>query len=494
MIIKPCAELSFTKGAGAQMQALNSRDVIQHSKVQFGTSGARGLVTEFTPELCCAFTQAFIKVLRQKAELKQLAIAIDNRPSSPEIAAWCAAAAAQLGIRVDYYGVLPTPALAYHAMQLGCAAIMVTGSHIPFDRNGLKFYRPDGEISKADEVQMLAVEAVFQQPLAAAALHVNSQAALDYKQRYLNWFRPDLAKGLKIGIYEHSSAGRDIYTDLLQRLGADVIPLGRSDQFVPIDTEAVSPEDEQRAKTWTRQYGLDLLFSTDGDGDRPLVADETGQWLRGDILCLLAAKALQIKALVVPVSCTTSIELTGAFDEVRRTRIGSPYVIAEFQQLQNYSAVAGFEANGGFLLATALMEDSRSLAALPTRDAILPLLALIELANHRPISELTAALPRRFTASNRLSNFATELSTQLLRKACEQPEALIKALDLDAQLVAVNTTDGLRLSLSNGDILHLRPSGNAPELRCYAESYSAESARQVVTDVLAKIPELANCW
>lgn len=473
------------------MQTLNSRDVIQHSGVQFGTSGARGLVTDFTPELCCAFTQAFIKVLRQTADLKQLAIAIDNRPSSPEIAAWCAASAAQLGIRVDYYGVLPTPALAYRAMQLGCAAIMVTGSHIPFDRNGLKFYRPDGEISKADELQMLAVEAVFQQPISPLTLQVKTQAALDYKQRYLNWFRPDLAKGLKIGIYEHSSAGRDIYTDLLQSLGAEVIPLGRSDQFVPIDTEAVSREDEEKARCWSQQYGLDLLFSTDGDGDRPLVADETGQWLRGDMLCLLAAKALQIKALAVPVSCNTAIELTGCFDEVRRTRIGSPYVIAEFQQLQHHSAVAGFEANGGFLLATALKQDCRSLAALPTRDAVLPLLALIELANHRPVSELISALPQRFTASNRISDFATELSTQLLQKATEKPEAFIKALGLDAQLLAVNSTDGLRLSLNNGDIVHLRPSGNAPELRCYAESGSEQTARQLVTEVLAKIPQLA---
>ncbi|MCT7085273.1 phosphomannomutase, partial [Salmonella enterica subsp. enterica serovar Oranienburg] len=74
----------------------------------------------------------------------------------------CAAALQQLGIETIYYGVIPTPALAYRSMQDNIPCIMVTGSHIPFDRNGLKFYRPDGEITKADELAILAAEVEFQ--------------------------------------------------------------------------------------------------------------------------------------------------------------------------------------------------------------------------------------------------------------------------------------------------------------------------------------------
>ncbi|MGP4763333.1 phosphomannomutase, partial [Klebsiella pneumoniae] len=91
---------------------------------------------------------------------------------------------------------------------------------------------------------------------------------------------------------------------------------------------------------WAQQHQLDMIFSTDGDGDRPLVADERGRWFRGDILCLLAAKALEIDALAVPVSCNTAIEACGAFSKVTRTKIGSPYVIAGFEQLSGYSKVA----------------------------------------------------------------------------------------------------------------------------------------------------------
>jgi len=126
---------------------LISSEVIAESGVAFGTSGARGLVTQFTPDVCAAFALAFIQSIKNNFSFSRVAIAIDNRPSSYAMAIACAQALKQLHIDVIYYGVVPTPALAYVAQEDNMPAIMVTGSHIPFDRNGLKFYRPDGEIS-----------------------------------------------------------------------------------------------------------------------------------------------------------------------------------------------------------------------------------------------------------------------------------------------------------------------------------------------------------
>ena len=60
------------------------------------------------------------------------------------------------GVAVENCGALPTPALALRSLTLGIPAIMVTGSHIPADRNGLKFYRAEGEIDKADEAGIVA--------------------------------------------------------------------------------------------------------------------------------------------------------------------------------------------------------------------------------------------------------------------------------------------------------------------------------------------------
>ncbi|MGZ0787956.1 hypothetical protein ACXM5X_34060, partial [Pseudomonas saponiphila] len=153
-----------------------------------------------------------------------------------------------------YYGVVPTPALAYVALKDAMPAIMVTGSHIPFDRNGLKFYRPDGEISKADEQVIINTKAEFTALDELPELISNNRAAEEYINRYTSLFSSPWLTGKRIGIYEHSSAGRDIYYRIFEKLGAEVVSLGRSDEFVPIDTEAVSEEDKAKALEWSKDY------------------------------------------------------------------------------------------------------------------------------------------------------------------------------------------------------------------------------------------------
>lgn len=471
------------------MSLLLSSNVIKDSGIQFGTSGARGLVEQFTANVCAAFTHAFISCMQTEFHFNQVAIAIDNRPSSPTMAQACAKAVQQLGLEVIYYGVVPTPALAYVSMQDNIPCIMVTGSHIPFDRNGLKFYRPDGEISKADEQAILNATAEFEAITDLPELTINNKAAVQYVERYTSLFDSQMLAGKRIGIYEHSSAGRDLYVPMFEALGAEVIALERSDEFVPIDTEAVSEADKQKAKQWSKEYSLDFIFSTDGDGDRPLVADENGDWLRGDILGLLCADAMNIEALAVPVSCNTAIESCDRFSHVTRTQIGSPYVIAEFTELSDkYQSIAGFEANGGFLLGSDVSVNGKEIKALPTRDAVLPALMLLAAAKEKPIYELVNALPQRFTYSDRIQKFATEKIIVILSEAKNSPQEFITKLGFDDYSVeCINLTDGLRIILVNGDVIHLRPSGNAPELRCYAESGQLEQAQYIVTQSLETI-------
>lgn len=468
---------------------LLSSDVIKISGIAFGTSGARGLVTQFSNEVCAAFTHSFVATQRQHFTFNHVAIAIDNRPSSFRMAMACAKALEHLGIEAIYYGVVPTPALAYAAMQDNIPSIMVTGSHIPFDRNGLKFYRPDGEISKSDEQEILCTRAEFPPFDDIPNLAVNPRAARLYIQRYTSLFNAAFLTGKRIGIYEHSSAGRDLYSEIFSALGAEVIALERSDEFVPIDTEAVSDEDIAKARNWSKQYALDAIFSTDGDGDRPLVADENGTWLRGDILGLLCAHALQIEALAIPVNSNTAIDSCAYFSHVKRTRIGSPYVIAEFSALaENYKTVAGFEANGGFLLGSDIRFKQHTLKALPTRDAVLPALMLFAEAKHNTISAVVDSLPKRVTYSDRIKNFATERSQIILTLGQENPHRLLKALGFEeVSIQTLDCTDGLRMTLKDGKIIHLRPSGNAPELRCYAEADTVEIAKALVHSCLSKI-------
>lgn len=463
--------------------------VLSHSGVAFGTSGARGLVTHFTPQVCMAFTQAFVSVMKQHFKFDAVAIAIDNRPSSIVMAQACASSLIALGLQPVYFGVVPTPALAYAAMQQNIPAIMVTGSHIPFDRNGLKFYRPDGEITKADELAILATDAQLVEAEFCDLPAVSNVAATSYIARYLDLFTPNLLAGKCIGIYEHSSAGRDLYAELFENFGAKVVRLGRSDQFVPIDTEAVSLHDIEMAQLWQKQYQLDAVFSTDGDGDRPLLSDETGTYLRGDMLCLLASQYLRIEALAIPVSCNSSVEVCDSFKQVLRTKIGSPYVIDAFATLKaQFSRVAGFEANGGFLLGSDIDINGVKLSALPTRDALLPVLAVLAMAGDGAISSLVAKLPAIFTASDRIQNFERERSLELIKQGIESPNSFLAKISLgQLEVLAIDTTDGLRMKLSNADVVHLRPSGNAPELRCYAESNSIKNAELLVSVVLKNV-------
>ncbi|WP_347988228.1 phosphomannomutase [Methylomonas sp. AM2-LC] len=475
------------------MKTINIQEMMSQSGVSFGTSGARGLVTAMTDEVCAAYTLAFIQGLDLGKPGQKIALGMDLRPSSPKIVKACAEAIRQAGCIADFCGVLPTPALAWYALSKGIPAIMITGSHIPFDRNGIKFYRAEGEISKADEVAISAAVVEIASNTGDTELPtVNPAAIQQYVQRYLRLFPVELLAGQRIGIYEHSSAARDCLREILSALGATVIGLARTDTFVPIDTEAVSDEDLQRGLGWAAEHGLDAIISTDGDGDRPLIADETGNWLRGDIVGLLCAKFLAADTVVTPVSCNTAIEASAWFEKVIRTRIGSPYVIAGMEEAQanGSRSVAGFEANGGFLAGEGLSVGGKSLAALPTRDAVLPALAVLAMAKQHgsKISTLLTDLPHRYTASNRLQDFPVVNSRALLDRL--QSDKLAYQSLWGKSLGAVihqDITDGLRLTFENGEIIHLRPSGNAPELRCYAEADRMERAQELVNLSLQRI-------
>jgi phosphomannomutase len=271
-----------------------------------------------------------------------------------------------------------------------------------------------------------------------------------------------------------------------------VLSLGRTDTFVPIDTEAVRQEDIAQASAWAQEHRFDAILSTDGDADRPLIGDENGSWMRGDVVGILCAQYLQANVVVTPVSSNTAVEKCASFSSVLRTKIGSPYVIAGMQAAAPGAVVVGYEANGGFLLGSDISNARGVLAALPTRDAVLPMLALLTLASERacPLSQLAGSLPGRFTASDRIAQVPTQASGALidtLRQDARQAAALM-APDAGAVL-AQDTTDGLRLTFGNGDVVHLRPSGNAPELRCYAEADSQARAQDLCNACLARVAE-----
>ena len=519
---------SHRKSSGTATPSFRGRQPVELS---FGTSGLRGLVKDITNLEAYINARGFLDHLLESGDAapgQAVCVGADLRPSSDGpgrcILRAVARAVEDAGLRVDNLGRLPTPALTHYALRRNRPSIMVTGSHIPFDRNGIKCNRPDGEVLKRDEPAILGAiarrrrieylrpaadspfgdDGMFKAGEHQALPEVNFQARSEYVRRYLDFFPGDALAGQRVILYEHSAVGRDLLRELLVTLGAEVIPMGRSEQFVPIDTEAITKDclqvlqefaDEARAK----HCRVDAIVSTDGDSDRPLLTgidpDGRVQFFGGDLLGLVAADTLKADTVVVPISANDAVDQWAGANGVHvvKTKIGSPYVIEAMQQVWSDGArrVVGWEANGGFLTLGDIVEGDRILKSLPTRDAALPLVLALSVARQRGVSlsELFAQLPRRFGKAGLIDQFPTESSRALLARfmpavggstvAASEPVAVQAALREDLErffrrddgfgrAMRLNTLDGIRLFFDNGEIAHIRPSGNAPQLRFYA--------------------------
>lgn len=452
------------------------------SSLKFGTSGLRGLVTDLEGQAARRYTRAFIVHLRKSGLLAsgRIFIGQDFRPSSPAIARDCAIAIAEAGLVPVDCGTLPTPALALHAIAAGSAAIMVTGSHIPADRNGLKLYLPGGEISKDDEAGILAaLEEREIEDLDVAMVDEAALADQRYRARFESLLPARTLEGLRIGVFEHSSVARDLLTSILGAFGATMVPLGRIDGFVPVDTEAFSDEVFKPLPGWIVEHRLDAIVSADGDGDRPLLMDGQANFVRGDVLGLFAAQFLGADRVVTPVTSNSGIERSGAFVEVIRTKVGSPYVVAAMEDA--LGSVVGFEANGGTFVGSGVVVNGSPLPELATRDAVLPILAALGLAAQqgRRIDEIVTALPLQHAMADRLQDVPSDKSAAFLARLSSDTD-YAAALFEPHGIAQLSQIDGLQFRTLSGDMVHFRASGNAPELRCYVEGSSAKRARELL--------------
>lgn len=444
--------------------------------LKFGTSGVRGLVVDLEGQPARRYVAAFLKHLQDSGQMAggRVLVGYDLRPSSPAIAEDCLAAIAYAGFEPVDCGAVPTPALALQAMTTDSAAVMITGSHIPADRNGLKFYKPAGEVSKTDEAGIVGALSDAEVPdYDESVLDENEETIEAYRDRCVDLLPGGALDGMRVGVFEHSTVSRELMGEVLAALGAQVVSLGRSDVFVPVDTEAFSDGLFAPLPGWVREHKLDAIISADGDADRPLVMDDNGNFVRGDALGLLAARFLAAKTVVTPVTSNSAIERTGYFDHVVRTRVGSPFVVAEMEKADK---VVGFEANGGTFVG-----DGFELTALPTRDAILPVIAVLGLAAAEKITvaELVSRLPLQVAVADRLQNVPAERSGPFLERL--QKDAAYAAEVLAPETISgVNAIDGLQYHLSGGETVHFRASGNAPELRSYVEAGTEERAKALL--------------
>ena len=190
----------------------------------FGTSGLRGLVKDITDLEAYINVKAALRYLLSSGDIQSggtVVIAGDLRPSTDRIMRACAQAVVNLGCQVENAGKIPTPALIAHAVSNGRAGVMVTGSHIPFDRNGIKLNKSVGEVLKSDEPAIIrevervraeeysrsaaasAFDAAGQLQQALALPPLDRAAEEAYVRRYLQSFTRGGLSGWRVLVYQH---------------------------------------------------------------------------------------------------------------------------------------------------------------------------------------------------------------------------------------------------------------------------------------------------
>jgi len=490
-------------------------------ELNFGTSGLRGLASEMTDLECYLNTAGFLQFLVEQEQLSTggtVLVAGDLRDSTPRIAGAVIQAIRDAGFKAEYHGLVPTPAIAFYALERDLACIMVTGSHIPADRNGIKFYKQGGEVLKADEAPIKAAVAVVRDAVYGADAEqsafnfdgslkttpelptVDGSAEETYRRRYLDAFSADCLAGKKIVYYQHSAVGRDILPDLFKKLGANVVTVGFSDVFVPLDSENVTPKDKAYFKQLAHEHpDAFAIVSTDGDSDRPFVVDETGEFNRGDVLGAVTAAWCKADFAAYPVSASDAVdaELSRLGIAFEHTKIGSPYVIVAMQgaEAKGKKRVVCWEVNGGFMLGTPLEVGDSTLKALPTRDAFFPILVALLSAKEQNIkvSQLFGRLPQRFTDAGLIDDFPVDVSKAMVAHFGQDTPEVRKELTAYFtpeqgfdEVVSIDALDGVRITFKNGDIAHLRPSSNAPQLRIYSIADSPDRAAEITAMAIAE--------
>jgi phosphomannomutase len=470
--------------------------------VKFGTSGLRGLATDLLVGAVETHARAFARYLRSgqvDCPRGDILVASDLRDSSPAIKQQVMDALCAEGFGAVDCGTVPTPVLACAAMARSLPAVMVTGSHIPAERNGLKFYLATGEISKVDEAAISALAgAVPARDVPHGAVATLTGLDDAYLQRYRHClpragdagFASGRFSGFRIGVFEHSTVARDMLVEMLCQQGAEVLRLGRSDAFVALDTESVASAVQQQLQAWCAEHQLFSIISADGDGDRPLMTDERGDLIRGDLLGIITAGFLGADAAVTPLTSNSGVERNMGCP-VLRTRVGSPAVIEGIEEAhrKGYRTVVGFEANGGVLLGDDVTLGETTFPALPTRDCFLPIFSVLSVAARErvPLSHLMQHFALPVAAAGKLDPVPDPVMRGFIDTLKNEPALLQSLLMPLGQVAAVDSRDGLRVTLAGGHVVFLRASGNEPALRCYVEADSAAQAADLLQAALRRV-------
>ena len=339
----------------------------------FGTDGVRGIVGEsLTPEL----VEKLGKAVALWSGRGRVFVGRDTRASGIELEEALAAGIASAGGSAVLAGVLPTPAVALLALDVGA---VITASHNPPEYNGVKFFDRDGQkLTDASEEQ---IEALLDADAPGGGEINRVGVANDsYLEHIVERFGSDLT-GMRIGVDCANGAYSEIAPRAFEQLGAEVITIGAEPDGTNIN-QGYGATDLRALQQTVKSNSLDLGVAFDGDGDRMLAVDEKGAVVDGDHI--VAILALHLGVELVAVTVMSNLGLLRLLDErgirVVTTPVGDRYVL---EALREHDGILGGEQSGHIIY----LRDH------VTGDGLAAALLLCDAIRGKTLSEAAAVMP-----------------------------------------------------------------------------------------------------
>ena len=411
----------------------------------FGTDGVRGIVgQDLTPEL--------VEQLGRAATLwsdgGRVFVGRDTRGSGDELEEAFGRGVVAAGGNAVLAGVLPTPAVALLALDLGA---VISASHNPPEYNGVKLF--DGEGRKLTDAAEEEIEALFDVPFDGSPGQVDhvDVAEESYLDHIVERFGTDLS-GLKLVVDCANGAYSGIAPTAFERLGAEVTAIGCEPDGTNINVGCGATDLSTLQQTVT-STGADLGVAFDGDGDRMLAVDARGEVVDGDQILAILMLHLGVDLVAVTVMANLGLHRLAEERGIRvvTTDVGDRYVL---EALRRENGILGGEQSGHLIY----LRDH------VTGDGLAAALLLCGALGGRTLEEAAAVMPRFPQAKENIRVASKELSEALRGEV----DRLNKRFD------------------GHGRVL-VRPSGTEPVIRVLAEAETAPEAEEACGTISALV-------
>lgn len=440
----------------------------------FGTDGVRGVanVEPMTPDTVQRLGQALAQRCRSARARPRIVIGRDTRLSGDMLEAALTAGITSMGVDVLLAGVLPTPAVAFLTRTLPAdAGVVVSASHNPFQDNGIKFFAANGfklpdDVEHSIEQLVLHGGTAAPRPTAAdIGRGVRLDDAAERYQRFVSGVVPRGRRldGLRVVLDCAHGAAHRVGPGVFEALGAVVETIGVEPNGTNIndDCGAVHP---QRLQAAVRATHAQLGVALDGDADRAILVDESGDIVDGDEMLamfaadMLARGILHGSTVVATVMSNLGLEISLRERGARlvRAAVGDRYVV-EAMQRGGYNL--GGEQSGHLILLDQSTTGDGLIAGLTV--------ASLMVAQQRPLGELKRVM--------------SKLPQVLLNVRVARRQ------DLDTIPVVRETIEGVRAALNERGRVLVRYSGTEPLVRVMVEGEDAAQIALYAQHIVAAI-------